>query len=246
MGIILEDDCIPDPSFFQYCEELLNRYKDDPRIATISGNSVAFQKREYPYSYRFTQYMNMWGWATWRRTYSSIDNELKLWHSTSNHRKLLKKSFSTLGSPHDPKWIEYWYSHFKRTADGEIDTWDYQWIFNILASKRLSISPSVNLVENIGWGPGATHTHEANDIIRGNLRNTMAFPLKHPTELKPDITYEAHIKEVWCDLTHWYKNIYLPNYKNPWKEGIKSLLQRIKLAGVARRVYHLLKATGKS
>src|SRR5690349_2048344 len=43
-GVILEDDCLPDPSFFRYCDELLAHYRDDTRIGLISGNNFQFGK----------------------------------------------------------------------------------------------------------------------------------------------------------------------------------------------------------
>jgi hypothetical protein len=208
MGIILEDDCIPSSSFFRFTEELLAKYKDDERIAVIHGNAVGFKSKnsQNADSYFFTQFMNMWGWATWRRTFTLIDNSMSLLKAFDNKMHFLDRVLSFYGTPYDKKWNEYWCAQFCRTAFGQIDTWDYQWIFNILEKRKVCISPSVNMVENIGWGPGATHTLELNPLMKKNHRSEMHFPLKHPDvpEIHVNAQYEAHIKEAWCDLTRFH------------------------------------------
>jgi hypothetical protein len=72
-GIILEDDCVPDPTFFQFCEELLAYYRDNPRIMHISGDNFLHGKKRGKSSYYFSQYTYMWGWATWKRAWHFFD-----------------------------------------------------------------------------------------------------------------------------------------------------------------------------
>ena len=77
-GIILEDDCLPDLSFFEYCKELLYRYELDDRIGIISGNNfINTSKMEF--SYYFTNFPHIWGWATWKRTWDMYDLGIMDW-----------------------------------------------------------------------------------------------------------------------------------------------------------------------
>ena len=53
-AIILEDDCLPDQSFFRYCQELLEKYRDDKRIMLIAGDNMLFENNKQKYSYYFS------------------------------------------------------------------------------------------------------------------------------------------------------------------------------------------------
>lgn len=172
-AIILEDDCLPDPTFFRFCEELLERYKDDKRIMAISGNNLQFGLRRNNDSYYFSRYFHCWGWASWRRAWQHYDVEMKLWPSIRDSgwlKDLLQDTYAE----------KYWTKLFQSTYQGCINTWDYQWVFTCWIQNGLIISPNVNLVSNIGFGKEATHTQDTNNILANMRINSLIFPLKHP------------------------------------------------------------------
>ena len=171
-GIILEDDCLPDQSFFWFCNELLERYRDDTRIMHIGGTNFQFGKNRTNYSYYFSRYAHVWGWASWRRAWKHYNEKLKKWHEA-------KKNGMLLHWTDDRHFINYWNRIFEKTASGEVDTWDYQWMFACWSQNGLSIVPSANLVSNIGFSTDGTHTKK--DSLLANMStNTINIPLVHP------------------------------------------------------------------
>ncbi len=184
-AIILEDDCVPHPVFFRFCEELLEKYRNDERIMVISGNNFQFgQKRTpYPYSYYFSRYNHVWGWASWRRAWKYYDVTMKLWPEICQggwlEDLLIKKEI-----------VSYWTKIFEEVYQGKIDTWDYQWTFACWIQKGLSILPNVNLVSNIGFGEGATHTLGGSPFANLPI-GKMDFPLKHPPFIIRDVQTDA-------------------------------------------------------
>lgn len=171
-AIILEDDCLPHPSFFPYCEELLERYRDDERVAMISGDNFQHPSRQYEYSYYYSRYVHIWGWASWRRAWRGYDVDLSLW-PTARENGALEDVLC------DPEAAKAWREIFDAVYAGRIDTWDYQWTFACWMQHRLSILPRVNLVSNIGFGAGATHTTGDGPLARLSVQ-AMQFPLDHP------------------------------------------------------------------
>ena len=150
-AIILEDDCLPAPSFFQFCQTLLEKYRDDDRISMIGGNSCQQEQTRTSYSYLFSKYAHIWGWATWRRAWKDYDVDMKTWPECKENN-LLQSAF------HDIYEQKSWIEIFDNVYAGEIDTWDYQWLYTCFSQNRLSIEPNRNLVSNIGFGADATHT----------------------------------------------------------------------------------------
>lgn len=226
-GFILEDDCLPHPSFFQYGSELLERYKDDPEVASINGHSLGCPKH-ISSSYRFSPFMNMWGWATWKRTYDKIDQNMESWGNRENSKVFLEDKFRERGLPKDERWIQYWALQFNKTHNNEIDTWDYQWIYSVIANDMFSISPSANLIENIGWGSDATHTFDLNMHVAGLQGEAMNFPLIHPPNKSIDPYYEQHIKNAWCDLDRFYKMFLASPSQYPQNTWAKNLATKVK------------------
>ena len=170
-GIILEDDCLPDPSFFPYCEELLEKYKDDTRIGHISGDNFLQGIIDKSLSYDFCSCSHIWGWATWRRVWKNYDVNFPFWEEQKDKRSFLFKN----------KLEEIYFSSFipdvLNNRNG-INTWDTQWLFTLRVQNQLSIYPAVNMVENIGFGAtDATHTSRKKNAV---LAAAMSFPLEHP------------------------------------------------------------------
>ncbi|PJZ29757.1 glycosyl transferase [Leptospira kmetyi] len=171
-GIILEDDIIPEPSFYQFCEELLERYKDDERIGMISGDNFGFGFRRNQNSYYYSIYSHIWGWASWRRAWKDYDVHMK------DYDDFLKSEFlADLFS--NATEYNFWKSNFDKVAFENFDTWDFQWVYHNFKNGRLNIMPSVNLIRNIGFGESAAHTKQENQY--SNMKTEpMNFPLVHP------------------------------------------------------------------
>ena len=148
MGIILEDDCLPDQSFFWFCEELLERYKTNMKIGHISGDNFQKGIKRGDADYFFSIYNHVWGWASWADRWKTYDVEL----SNTNGIKFIESTIQ------DKKTRKYWISIFNRMKNNEIDTWDYQWTFAMWNNDQLAILPNINLIKNIGFGEDATHT----------------------------------------------------------------------------------------
>jgi len=173
-AIILEDDCLPDPTFFRYCQELLERYRHDQRIGLISGDNFQFGRRRNDDSYYFSKYVHIWGWATWRdRWTGSYDVSMARWPRIRDEGWLA----DMVGNERE---AAFWNKIFERVYRGGIDTWDYQWVFANWVEGRLSVMPTMNLISNIGFNRGdATHTGGESELA--NLpREPMRFPLRHP------------------------------------------------------------------
>ena len=171
-AIILEDDCVPNPTFFRFCDELLEHYADNPQVMSIAGTNKQFDRRRGPYSYYFSQYEACWGWATWRRAWNRYDVRLSTWPQIRSEG-VLDLLFSSRSVR------ESWFQIFSQIHRGEIDTWDYQWTYAHLVHSGFSIIPNVNLVSNIGFGPGGTHTQVVTRLA--NMPTAaMTFPIEHP------------------------------------------------------------------
>ncbi len=192
MGIILEDDCLPDISFFYFCKELLIKHKDNERIGMISGNNFQFGKIKNEYSYYFSKYSHIWGWATWRRAWKKYDVNMKKWPL------LRKKISSVLPNIFD---TVYWKIIFDDVYKGKIDTWDYQWTFTCFINNYLSIIPSINLVSNIGFcQKNATHTQRINKFSNMKM-SSINFPLSHPKTIEDDKRSDKIIR--WQNYPLW-------------------------------------------
>ena len=177
-AIILEDDSLPHPTFFRFCEEMLERYRDDERIAMISGNNFQFGRKRTEYSYYFSRYAHIWGWASWRRAWENYDVNMKRWPEIRDGGWLQDIL-------DDKKSVRYWEKIFEKVYQGEIDTWDYQWMFSCWVQSALTILPNVNLVSNIGFGSEAVHTTEKNELA-GMEIEPMKFPISHPSYILRD------------------------------------------------------------
>jgi len=172
-AIVLEDDCLPDRSFFPYCAEALARYRDDERIMFVSGTSFRSVPMRTDDSYYFSRYPMVWGWASWRRAWRHYDFGLSHWSAL--------KAGGWLGDLLDgAAAVRFWTRMFDKVSAGEIDTWDYQLVCSLWAQSGLTIVPRTNLVRNIGFGPDATHTANSEDPAAAMTVGSLALPLRHP------------------------------------------------------------------
>ena len=173
-GIIFEDDCIPDHSFFTFCAELLERYKDDERIMHISGNNFQ-QGRVYgDGSYYFSHYTHSWGWATWRRAW-------RHYHDAVAHFEEYDKTNRINELPFTHAARKFWIKLLRNTA-----IWDSRWLYTTWYCRGLSILPNQNLVSNIGFGADATHTIEI--TAQANLASHTLTTIIHPNHIAVDTT----------------------------------------------------------
>jgi len=179
-AIILEDDCIPDPSFFPFCEELLERYAADDRVWHIAGNSHWVPKHVFGgASYQFSSWASVWGWATWRRAWQG-------------HREVFPRDHGGRAGSSAPVRVvpaaprttslvtQSGRRHFAAVARSTGDEdygWDSHWWLTLLTEGKLSVTPAANTVTNDGYGEGATHTRSSRSATPAE---PVSFPLVHP------------------------------------------------------------------
>lgn len=171
--MILEDDCLPDQTFFRFCSELLDRYRNCEAVGAISGFNPARARPPATGSYYFSKAFTAWGWATWRRTWKKYDEQIKDWPEIKKNG-LLKKIWSS------NRAIEYWTLVFDSSYNNPLlSTWDYQFVYAGWTKQWLNIFSNQNLVQNIGFREDATHTSK---VVPGLeiAAESMCFPLKHP------------------------------------------------------------------
>jgi cephalosporin hydroxylase/predicted SAM-dependent methyltransferase len=171
-AIIFEHDCLPDLTFFRYCEELLEKYRDDERIMMISGNNFQFGTKRSEDSYYFSRYSHIWGFATWRRAWKKYDVSIQKW----NH---LKESTWLYDFLQNEQAATYWSKIFEAVSNG-FDTWDYSLLFSLWINEGFCILPEVNLVSNIGFGSNAENCKDTSSPLANMLVEAMEFPLQHP------------------------------------------------------------------
>lgn len=183
-AIILEDDCVPEPSFFRFCDELLERYRDDERIMAISGDNFQFGNIQPEESYYFSRYPHIWGWATWSRAWKHYDVTMQDWPQLRNS-DWLAKIFE------NPKAAKLWKTVFQSAYDGRIDTWDHQWTYACWRQNGLTVLPRVNLISNIGFDKDATHTRKRSPF--GHLPvEPLRFPLRHPPQIIRNVSADDY------------------------------------------------------
>jgi hypothetical protein len=172
-AIILEDDCLPHPTFFRFAEELLDRYRDDQRILSICGQNVQFGRKRTDYSYYFSRYNHCWSWASWRRAWQHYDLDMKLWPEIRDGNFLV----DVLGDSHAAK---VWTNTLQLCYEKKLPSWAFQWTFASFIQNGMNIVANVNLVSNIGHGVGATNTEDVNSPYNNMPVEAITFPMKHP------------------------------------------------------------------
>lgn len=182
-AIIVEDDCLPNPSFFQFCEEMLDLYRNEPRVMMISGTNYLEEWKSDRQSYHFSYYGGIWGWASWQRAWQFYDINMQAWINPDVKAKI--KAILA-----DEAQYKIRARDLENTFQGKVDTWDFQWSFARLAQGGLSIVPCVNLVANLGFGLAATHTGTLNKEIAEMKQLDLRFPLEINDNLMVDREYD--------------------------------------------------------
>jgi hypothetical protein len=189
-AIILEDDCLPDATFFPFCQELLEKYRGDSRVASISGTNLVANYVKTKASYFFSHLGGNWGWATWRSEWQRFDRHLADWPQIKRDGMLSELFY-------EDRAAAYWTCVFDDMYANEgRNTWDYQWLYTRLKNNALTIVPRVNLIANIGFGPGATHTVEADSRLAPPVTR-MEFPLSHPLSFIPLRSMDRRLQEYF-------------------------------------------------
>ena len=180
-GIVLEDDVLPVPTFFRYCDELLERYRHDERISMISGCNLIANRLSPRESYFFSRYNHIWGWASWRRAWQHYDVHMKGWSEWLNRGGLARIANGS-------RLVEtYWRLIMESAMANRIDTWDYQWTYACWRMGGLSVLPARNQTRNLGFGLDATHTTaDAPSFVKESTPQTLEFPLIHPEHVSND------------------------------------------------------------
>ena len=180
--VVIEDDCLPDSSFFEYCDELLSRYSLDTRVGQICGCSRYVSEIHRDTSYIFSRYGPIWGWASWRRAWKTYDLSMKTWPRF----RAMKGLAGVTQSSAEAKFRTALYDALH--SNPHVSAWDFQWGYAKLSQGLLSIIPCRNLVANIGDGADATHP-----VGRSALKliaQSVDRPLIHPEFVLPDPEFD--------------------------------------------------------
>ncbi|MBI5403062.1 MAG: hypothetical protein HY959_06650 [Ignavibacteriae bacterium] len=207
-GIIIEDDCILEESFFAFAEEMLARYRNDERIMHIGAANFQDGKIRGDASYYFSKLCHVWGWATWRRAWKHYDVQIKTFEKFKTENgisKILK----------DEKMQAHWMKLFRTVYDNALDTWDFQWVYSVWEQGGMSVIPNVNFVSNIGFGEDATHTLDSAHVLAENKTGKLE-EIVHPEKMQAD--EEA-------DLYTFYRKIYQSKWSKV-KTKVKSIFKK--------------------
>jgi hypothetical protein len=199
LGIILEDDCIPNISFFTFCAELLEKYKDSERVMHISGNNFQDGRIRGDGSYYYSLYSHTWGWATWRRAWNQFHPAIADMPNFSAEKRITAFPIS---KPAQKFWSKSYTSQRH---------WDSLWQYTVWHQNGICILPNKNLVTNIGFDHEATNTKE--DSFLSNLPTDIITTLTHPSSSNIDaeadeytfrrIFYRPYYKRV-LSILHKY------------------------------------------
>ncbi|WP_051195119.1 CDP-glycerol glycerophosphotransferase family protein [Pseudobutyrivibrio ruminis] len=221
-AIIIEDDCVPTNDFYIFCQEMLERYKDDERIFSVSG--MSFGLKDNSADYYFTYLNNTWGWATWKRAWEDYDYELQEYPKVVETDYLYKLY-------NDRMIANFWYRWFDECYSGKItSSWDHQFLFSSFLKKRLHIYPSYNLVRYTGFNSAATHCNTVDEdsrlAIETNKTDRMCFPIKHPQNIARNKDLEMiQLKDLFFikEEPNLF-NIFLGDYINRIRESKRVII----------------------
>jgi ADP-heptose:LPS heptosyltransferase len=176
-GIILEDDCLPHPTFFNYCQDLLEHYRHDSKVMHIGGVNFQNGNKRGEASYYFSAVSHVWGWASWRRAWNLYNFNVSDFYTFVREEKIYDYF------PNQKLGL-HWLQNFKSMYYHVIDTWDHQWSYSIMNNGGVSIIPNTNLISNIGFREDATHTSSSNSVYANVKTSAIQFPLKYEDKIE--------------------------------------------------------------
>jgi hypothetical protein len=201
-GIVLEDDCVPEQSFFPFCEEMLEKYRHDNRIMHISGSNFMPKSWKCADSYFFTRTPHVWGWASWRRAWKLYEPYVESYPEFEKGKHVAQFSKHA--------WVQkFWSSIFARSYSQELNSWAYPWTYSVWRNNGLCINPARNLIRNVGAATvGTTHTlQKDNELPTAQIE----FPLKHPPLMLPSPYADAKSIELYKNES--FLKVFLKNIK---------------------------------
>jgi hypothetical protein len=168
-AIILEDDVLLRPELFDFCDTILDRYADTPKVTSVSGCSHVRSSQFRRSSYYFSRYPEMWGWAAFRRAMTGVN-----WNP--DPQETAERLSHVVRRPDEPqRWAEL----LQMVDDGKLDTWDYQFIVDAILKGHLTVIPRVPLSRNRGFGTDSTHTSGAEPFFARPI-GMLQSPIRHP------------------------------------------------------------------
>ncbi len=193
-GIVLEDDCVPNVSFFRYCDELLEKYESDERIMWINGSNVGYSVEDDALTYQFSVYPISWGWASWRRAWSKFDQRSRPLHGISEDALARNAGHSLLGRLYWKLILEYAYTH---------KNWDYRWIYACWLNNGLACTPLTNMITNVGFGPDAVHCRRKDDP-RGYIPTSEVIGrIAGPKRVAPSQKLDRYLDTALYGISLW-------------------------------------------
>ncbi len=200
-GIILEDDCLPSPSFFLYCDELLETFAEETRVFLISGYNCEQEWRQADADYFFSHTGGIWGWASWRRAWEFFDGEMTGLADLAKSNHFEKTMGWAAGKLRKKQLLVA----MKKMTGGTIDSWAYPWGYSRNAQAGLACVPTVSLITNIGFGPGATHT--TNVGSKKVVAKDISSPIRHNTVLCADKHYDFRFLAQSMGLSGFFRKM---------------------------------------
>ena len=198
-AIVLEEDCHPRPDFFPFIRALLSRYREEQRVAAISGNCFLPRRVSPETSYYFSRYLHVWGWATWARAWRDRPPGGSPWP---------RQGYEAWFPDSKPDEVKYWNRIFQRVEAGEIQSWAYPWMAAQWGRQRCFLSPSQNLVVNRGFGPDGTNTRDPLIGAGVERQDPLPPPYLGPEKIMPDpkldrAVFENHLLRQAGRLSFW-------------------------------------------
>lgn len=230
--IFLEDDILPSVSFFRYCAELLERYKDDLRVNVICGMNHLEISEEVNADYFFSRQGSIWGIATWRRVYEQYNDfeygkdhyVMGLLKERTKHNQIFWKRIEAYAQ--------------QNLYEGHVAWTEYFLEFGVYGNNQLQIIPKKNLVSNIGCTKDSAHADDLKLMpsgIRGvfNMKTyELDFPLKHAKYVIPDVQYEKKRNKImaynypWRSRCYWIEKVWLKIRYGYWKDAFITVVNR--------------------
>lgn len=236
-GIIIEDDCIMQDSFFRYVEELLELYNNDNRVGMICGANYA-NGVKIPDSYVFSRYKSCHGWATWKRAWKLMDIDMK-WRETPYAKSVI----ANMG--YKAKDIRYWKYRLTAIDLNDVSAWDWQWYFTLAANNMLAICPKHTLTTNIGFGKDATHTCQAHIPSQYIANEGLTFPLRHPSCVAPYMPFEKFGYPKHKTIRNKIQNVNLLLLRERVKKALSMHYDANKISMLTKYKMHLNKLKQK-
>ncbi|MBP5351030.1 MAG: hypothetical protein J6Y56_03620 [Fibrobacterales bacterium] len=192
--IVLEDDCLPDLSFFRYCDELLDQYAGNDRVLAVCGFNPGAETLSLEESYSFSRNPACWGWATWKRAWRLYDDSMSCWSAPRRKDGILARN---------PELCRFLDRMVRATESKQVDSWANRWLLSALDNDALSCVPRVNLVRHLHSAAGATHVTEDIGIPAASL----GFPLVHPQTIQRNVALDRIIAERVWDVLPFHRRV---------------------------------------